>query len=522
MQILALKLKFLTILCWKKNYLLALFVSSLLFSNSLIAVENDEIFNPRVDGSDRFPPKKEAGDPFTVNLFLGGVRMGNGDTRGGLGDITANLWMLRLLKQNYPEIRFNVIVNSEYEKEVANLVPKYLPFTRSARLNQLMAGQIIDGVHFYLDAPYAVPNSDMELGYSMLNRNVEMWMGWSSGLVLTFDEFMPLNSSSLIRHTYRTEDPNPDHNYRMQQNYFFHDINTEVSIPLQTGRTYNLEAGAGNAGIYISPSIPPSPFGNKTALERRGELRSQIASAVQLSMGELPLINENTVLTVSYTSSKSTADLYLEALKLLASEPRFRNRQIVLVSNFVANDLPDNLSVVSFSKMPFNTFINLVSEADLPPMLRGDVSFSQGIEFSYQNGKPPKPPFYEADTWKVAAAESFANEIDMLMPNDSETFLRLGFTSYRELLLAMFRIRPSNLSLTPLQMKKIMMDTEFLFEIKTAIDQFRPKNSLVLNTANLMGVIRDRALQEEDYQLLNSKLESSIRNKCEMLFRLSH
>ena len=304
-------------------------------------------------------------------LFLGASLSGEvlnfhaGDTsRGGFGDVAANVIMAQQLHRQRPGAKIHMLVPERTLAALAVLEPETLGFESSVTVN---------GITYHREGKSVLPMGDVamvfaaETDYPSLEK--------SAPLLLTFEEY-----------TYA-----PGKAHITQYSY---------ASPTGTAKQLGLSAGLGmgTSGLYVTQGKLAPPHSRSELFEALDELPGGF-------VGDIEEQYQGVKLGFAYSYKPQVTEAYVKAMIKEAGRAENSAQKYLLVTQHPINEVvPPNLEVRYYKKIPFQLTNSIIAHSDLPVLVTGDVSVSLAIQHE-------KPFFYEGLSWKAEFARGLVKKL---------------------------------------------------------------------------------------------------------------
>lgn len=250
-------------------------------------------------------------------------------------------------------------------------------------------------------------------------------------------------------------------------------------------------------GMYIAKD-KPEILGNKIALIRE-------YFYTDLSNEELQ--SDIVKLGYSYTKGTDATDLYLQALAQFAKE--HADQQFFIIAKSMPSDWkkPANVHVVVEERMPLSRTKELISAANLPIMVTGDMSLTLAMEYE-------KEFFYEKLDHK------FEIENELRFFDELSELPSLSIIARSEGLGSESAIIPSNLK--PIEQDKIRAGFQWFFEhqnyMPLGLHAIRERISL---PGRFLQILRQFNEPRKLWKLTTVASDSTLWNKALAAWRVS-
>ncbi len=303
------------------------------------------------------------------DLWAEKISLYTGDTsRGGFGDVAANILMAQKVLERRPHAEVHVLVAAESLGTVAILEPG---------LVGLGGVKTVNGITYHLEGKSELPKTDIGLHFATDSKSVKL--SASAPLVMVFEEYGGFEEQLAAG---------------------------SVTNFKKGGATFlGVNAGAGKyyAGLYVSEKKPAPPM-------TRSALHDKLDSLPVQVFGDLKGNYEGVKIGFAYSHERQATDAYLEAAVSAARDPKNRNQKFLLiVQHPVSADVPDNVEIRYYKSLPFEVSKTVVAHSDIPILVTGDVSATLAVEYE-------KPFFYERLEWKKDFADGLERELKAANP----------------------------------------------------------------------------------------------------------
>ncbi len=297
-----------------------------------------------------------------------------GKPRGSLGDLATGIWMGRLMSRAYPGVSIRILVPESIREQFARLVP------------QIRSSNVFvdaDGVQYVAVGLRPSSPSDVFFAFSVQRHNPNA-ATYAKDLELPSDiirdptaikEIHALNTAKLTVEL--------DELYGGEKTV--HDVSQTSE-----GTYVRMNTGLRSGGVYASAEERTPPCS-----------RAQLFAKLGLSLGLSE--DADARLAFSYGHHGDWHERYRVFLVTYAL--RHPEEKIVWVTSDAQSfePQPQNL-IIARSVLDLADSEAVVSHADLPILVTGDVSMSMAIEYG-------KPFFYEVQSWKRAVANDLSERI---------------------------------------------------------------------------------------------------------------
>jgi hypothetical protein len=303
----------------------------------------------------------QAGRPRTIIVYAG-------VPHSGPGDMAANWVMAQYLKQISPQDRVVFAVDEDARALSVNddmsvastlkaLIPEYLPYFSSR----------VDGVEIISVRTERVPLADYGLSFS--TRAIDglpQWLIDRSRFSFFFEEPSGFSDSHPI--------------FRVST----HPSASRAVVVKGRGAYVMMSTGPMARGIYVPPVvIQPRLTRSAMLMGLDQSLRHNFLKEALMNLGLRRHPFRNHLLGFSDSDNLISTQRYVDAMKTVAVNPRYLDRQIAIFvrenENLKLQFMPSNLKVIQFDQMPLKFREALIAYADFPVQLTDHVSMSQAI-----------------------------------------------------------------------------------------------------------------------------------------------
>lgn len=378
--------------------------------------------------------------------------------KGGLGDFASCLLMAQELHAGLPKAHFRILLPSrEHGEKIAALVPEL-------KVGEI--SQILGGIEFYqVSEGVPLPKAQVVLSFSD-DQPRSHPLFETAPVALRFEE--PLGPYGSPEFDERRLLPLRPVERRER----------DLAAP---NRQFRVNTGLGltESGIYLSTHPRPAPHSRAKLLDMLDTIPCRL-------WGEPQSKPRNTVLAFAYVHQKETQTEYLEALRKLALTKPYKGKHLLVVvqKELPAKfEVPPNMEIRVYSKLPFDVTRSLYDHCDLPPYTTGSVSLSLALDSG-------KVPFYEVLDHKQPLSKSLVAEILVLNPTLSQFKKELGILLRRAYVLSLGRLNTAD------EIFSVLKNERFLKEAEAAVKQMRSRESLA---AVLVDLLPQLATHPEDF-----------------------
>ncbi len=331
----------------------------------------------------------------SINIISGVPLASDQDTTGGFGDVAANVIAALNFKEKYPDLKVTLLVTTKFKEHrngvrpSSEIVKLMIPELDPQRMDQIQSYKDVNVIFLSVDEETlrsgpvpkellrVIPQADLSLQFAA-NNVPSMELARETGKVaFSFYEF------------------------ESSREYYPVVEFTQDSLEEKSDKKPWLvfQSGTEAAGIY-RVSLPK---------HSRVQTLSEIEHWAN-SGADTPLSLTGKKLAVAYSNAAKSSLNYANGLIRLAQKNPHESYVLFVKNNNYFQDLnlPENLEVKLVSAFPHEVLQQLILEADLPPLVTGDSSFS--IALSSLERKR-RLFMYDAPKWKLKFIGEFTQKI---------------------------------------------------------------------------------------------------------------